>query len=157
MLQLPSKTKPVQHPHIPCVLQDYVAHPNLSTHNMTTLMQPFHCDLQPQIPKHPITAHAQTQRKQLEATATQCGNKKSTETIVPANAAHTRGTFHCGLEPLYTEKHKVSCPNYLPKQSPCNIHAIENEEKNADSFRTASRPIPEILPCGDIHSLSLIA
>ena len=26
-------------------------------------------------------------------------------------------------EPLYTEKHKVSCPGFPPKQSPCHIHA----------------------------------
>ena len=26
---------------------------------------------------------------------------------------HTRDPFHRRPEPLYTEKHKVSCPNYL--------------------------------------------
>ena len=36
---------------------------------------------------------------------------------------HTRGTFHRRPEPLYTEKHKVSCPGFPPKRSPCNIHA----------------------------------
>ena len=40
-----------------------------------------------------------------------------------APAAHTRGTFHRRREPLYTEKHKVSCRGFLPKRSPCNIHA----------------------------------
>ena len=39
---------------------------------------------------------------------------------------HTGGTFHPRLQPLYTEKHKVSCSGFLPKQSPCNIHAICN-------------------------------
>ena len=34
---------------------------------MATFMQPFQCDLQPQIPKHPRTTHAQTHLK-LEAT-----------------------------------------------------------------------------------------
>ena len=33
---------------------------------------------------------------------------------------HTRGTFHRRPEPLHTEKHKVSCPGFLPKRSPCN-------------------------------------
>ena len=28
---------------------------------------------------------------------------------------HTRGTFHRRLQPLYTEKHKVSCSGFLPK------------------------------------------
>ena len=31
--------------------------------------------------------------------------------------------FHRQPEPLYTEKHKVSCPGFAPKRSPCNIHA----------------------------------
>ena len=29
--------------------------------------------------------------------------------------SHTRGTFHRRLQPLYTEKHKVSCSGFLPK------------------------------------------
>ena len=36
---------------------------------------------------------------------------------------HTRGTFHRRLQPLHTEKYKVSCSGFPPKQSPCNIHA----------------------------------
>ena len=36
---------------------------------------------------------------------------------------HTRGTFHCRLQPLYTEKHKVSCSGFLPQHTACNIHA----------------------------------
>ena len=37
---------------------------------------------------------------------------------------HTRGTCHRRLQPLYTEKHKVSCSGFLPiKHSPFNIHA----------------------------------
>ena len=31
---------------------------------------------------------------------------------------HTRGTFHRRLQPLYTEKHKVSCSGFLPKTKP---------------------------------------
>ena len=31
---------------------------------------------------------------------------------------HTRGTFHRQLQPLYTEKHKVSCSGFLPKSKP---------------------------------------
>ena len=37
---------------------------------MTTVMQPFQCDLQPEIPKHPITTHTQPHPKQLHATVT---------------------------------------------------------------------------------------
>ena len=35
-----------------------------------TLTQPLQCDLQAQIPKHPITTHTQAHPKQLEATVT---------------------------------------------------------------------------------------
>ena len=31
---------------------------------------------------------------------------------------HRRGTFHRRLQPLYTEKHKVSCSGFLPKTKP---------------------------------------
>ena len=31
---------------------------------------------------------------------------------------HTRGTFHRRLQPLYTEKYKVSCSGFLPNTSP---------------------------------------
>ena len=31
---------------------------------------------------------------------------------------HRRGTFHRRLQPLYTEKHKVSCSGFLPKTYP---------------------------------------
>ena len=44
---------------------------------------------------------------------------------------HTRGIFHRRPEPLYTEKHKVSCPGFLPKRSPCNIHAAITMHYNA--------------------------
>ena len=31
---------------------------------------------------------------------------------------HTRGTFHRRLQPLYTEKYRVSCSGFLPKTKP---------------------------------------
>ena len=48
-------------------------------HQMTTIMQPFQCDLQPQIPKHPIITHTQAQPKQLEATVTMRQKKRQTD------------------------------------------------------------------------------
>ena len=41
-----------------------------------TFMQPLQCDLQAQIPKHPITTHTQAHPKQLEATVTMRQKKK---------------------------------------------------------------------------------
>ena len=64
-----------------------------------------------------------------------CKNKQNTSKqplqcgLLPASAEpsphpqRTRGTFHRWPEPLYLKKQKVSCPVFLPKRSPCNIHA----------------------------------
>ena len=48
---------------------------------------------------------------------------------------HTRGTFHRRLQPLYTEKHKVSCSGFLPRsktmQPSCSHYtAICNQRVN---------------------------
>ena len=109
-------TQPLQ-----CVSQHQVANLHVSTHmatwqhQMTTIMQPFQCDLQPQIPKHPITTHAQAHPKQLEATVTMRQKKANRPQPQPP---HTGSTFHRRLQPLYTEKHKVSCSRFLPNTSP---------------------------------------
>ena len=58
-------------------------------------------------------AHTQAHPKQLQATVT-LWQKKTTNRPQP-QPSHTRGTFHCRLQPLYTEKHKVSCSGFLPK------------------------------------------
>ena len=113
--------------HSPCNImqpwqwgsQHQLANLHLSTHRttpehqMTKVMQPFQCDLQPEIPKHPITTHTQAHPKQLQATVT-LRQKKTTNRPQP-HPSHTRGTFHRRLQPLYTEKHKVSCSGFLPK------------------------------------------
>ena len=84
-------------------------------------MQPFQCDLQAQIPKHPITTHTQAHPKQLEATVTL--RQKKTINRPQPHPPHRRGTFHRRLQPLYTEKHKVSCSSFLPKTEPLQHHA----------------------------------
>ena len=84
-------------------------------------MQPFQCDLQAQIPKHPITTHTQAHPKQLEATVTMRQKKKANRP--QPHPPHRRGTFHRRLQPLYTEKHKVSCSGFLPKTEPLQHHA----------------------------------
>ena len=81
-----------------CGSQHQLANLQLSTHRttpehqMTTVMQPFQCDLPPEIPKHPITTHTQAHRKQLQATVT-LRQKKPTNRPQP-HPSHTRGTFH---------------------------------------------------------------
>ena len=102
-----------------CGSQHQLANLHLSTHRttpeqqMTRVMQPFQCDLQPEIPKQLITTHTQPHPKQLQATVT-LRQKKTTNRPQP-QPLHTRGTFHRRLQPLYTEKHKVSCSGFLPK------------------------------------------
>ena len=125
VLRLPAQNKahatfmqPLQ-----CGSQQQLANLHLSTHRttpehqMTTVMQPFQCDLQAQIPKHPITTHTQAHPKQLEATVTLRQKKKTTNRPQP-HPSHRRGTFHRRLQPLDTEKHKVSCSGFLPKTKP---------------------------------------
>ena len=61
-------------------------------------------------------------RKRMELhhtdTTTRCKthrrNNSRTKRPQP-HPSHTRGTFHRRLQPLYTEKHKVSCSGFLPK------------------------------------------
>ena len=82
-------------------------------------MQPFQCDLQAQIPKHPITTHTQAHPKQLEATVTL--RQKKTINRPQPHPPHRRGTFHRRMQPLYTENTRFRTPASSPTQSPCNI------------------------------------
>ena len=86
-----------------------------------TFTQPLQCDLQAQIPKHPITTHTQAHPKQLEATVTL--RQKKTINRPQPHPPHRRGTFHRRLQPRCTEKHKVSCSGFLPKTEPLQHHA----------------------------------
>ena len=79
-----------------------------------TFMQPFQCDPQPQLQEAHRTTHTGTTSvaKHIEGT-------KRPQPHPP----HRRGTFHRRLQPLYTEKHKVSCSGFLPKTEPLQHHA----------------------------------
>ena len=79
---------------------------------MTTIMQPFQCDLQPQIQETHRTTHTGTTTR----CRTQRRNRLTSKRSKPQRP-HTRGTFHCRLQPLYTEKYKV-CSGFLPKTKP---------------------------------------
>ena len=80
---------------------------------MTTIMQPFQCDLQPQIQETHRTTHTGTTTR----CRTQRRNRLNSKRSKP-QPPHTRGTFHRRLKPLYTEKYKVSCSGFLPKRKP---------------------------------------
>ena len=78
--------------------------------NMATMMQPLHCDLQREIQQAHRTTHTWTTTK----CRTQRRNRLRSKRSKP-QPLHTRGTFHRRLQPLYTEKRKVSCSGFLPK------------------------------------------
>ena len=106
-----------------------------------TFMQPFQCDLQPQLQETHRTTHT--------GTTTRCKthrrNQSRPERPQP-HPPHTRGTFHRRLQPLYTEKHKVSFSGFLPKTWPmqhsCSYsNAICNHSfKKCIELRTQEQP-----------------
>ena len=94
----------------------------LPPHNTrhATFMQPFQCDLQPQLQETHRTTHTGTTivAKHIEGT-------KRPQPHPP----HTRGTFHRRLQPLYTEKHKVSCSGFLP-----TTHGIQHSCSHSNAI-----------------------
>ena len=75
-----------------------------------TFMQPLQCNLQPQLQEPHRTTHTDTTTR----CKTHRRNNSRTKRPQP-HPPHRRGTFHRRLQPLYTEKHKVSCSGFLPK------------------------------------------
>ena len=73
---------------------------------MTTITQPFQCDPQPELQETHRTTHTGTTTR----CRTQRRNQFATETTAAAPAAP--------LQPLYTEKCKVSCSGFLPQTKP---------------------------------------
>ena len=79
------------------------------TQSPCNIMQPFQCDLPPQLQETHRTTHI--------GTTTRCKTHRrnnSRQKRPQPQPPHTRGTFHRRLQPLYTEKHKVSCAAFLP-------------------------------------------
>ena len=79
---------------------------------MTTMKQPFQCNLQPEIQEPHRTTHTDT--------TTRCKRHRKNNSRMKRpqpQPPHSGGTFHRRLQPLYTEKHKVSCSLRLPPQN----------------------------------------
>ena len=107
-------TKQPWHSYYNAICRDWVAKHDRTTlkwqHQMTTIMQPFQCDLQPQIQETHRTTHTDT--------TTHCRTQEeliASERPQP-QPLHRRGTFHRRLQPLYTEKRTVSCSGFLPQR-----------------------------------------
>ena len=118
--------------------QSITARRNIPYTRHATCMQPFQCDLQAQIQETHGTMHTGTTiaAKHIEGT-------KRPQPHPP----HTRGTFHRRLQPLYTEKHKVSCSGFLPtthgmQHSCSHSNAICNHSfKKRIELRTQEQPL----------------
>ena len=82
-------------------------------HQMTTIMQPFQHDLQPQSQETHRTTHTGTTTRCRAQRRNRLTSKRS-----KPHPPHTGGTFHRRLQSLYTEKYKVSCSGFLPKTKP---------------------------------------
>ena len=83
-------------------------------HQMTTIMQPFQCDLQPQIQETHRTTHTGTTTR----CRTQRRNQFVHETTAAATAAHTRYLSSPAAATLHGKTQKVSCSGFLPKTKP---------------------------------------
>ena len=83
------------------------------TQSPCNIMQPFQCNLQPELQETHRTTHT--------GTTTRCKTHRrnnSRQKRPQPQPPHRRGTFHRRLQPLYTEKHKVSCSGFLPTTVP---------------------------------------
>ena len=83
------------------------------TQSPCNIMQPFQCDLLPQLQETHRTTHT--------GTTTRCKTHRrnnSRQKRPQPQPPHRRGTFHRRLQTLYTEKHKVSCSGFLPNTKP---------------------------------------
>ena len=75
-----------------------------------TFMQPLQCDLQPQLQE----THRTTPQEQPLVAKHIEGTNRARNDRSRTRRTH-EGTFHRCLQPLYTEKHQVSCSGFLPK------------------------------------------
>ena len=115
-----------------CVSQHDVANLHLSTH-ITTPDDNSHAA----IPMRSATTDSKTPydcaNKHTQSSLKpplQCGKRKKANRPQP-HPPHRRGTFHRRLQPLYTEKHKVSCSGFLPKTKP-----MQHSCNHCNAFRS---------------------
>ena len=80
-------------------MQQSWSHYNAFCSTTHTSIEPLQCDSHPRIAEHQAR--------------TNCALKR-----FKPQPPHTGGTHHRRLQPLYTEKHKVSCSGFLPNTNP---------------------------------------
>ena len=98
-------------------------YPRTWQQNVTTIMQPFHCDQQPQIPKHPITTHTQTHPKQLQTTVT-AWQQKLKDRITDRKEKRYGGGSVCARNVCRREvRERVPCKSVVGERSVCKVKA----------------------------------
>ena len=118
------KTNPKCNIHAPlqCVLQHRVANTHLSTH-MATKRDTNHAAI-PLRSATTASKHPKTRTNEQPPVAEHTGRTDLTMKRVQLHPPHTwRYLFIAGCSHLTRKKNTVSCSGFLPKQTPCNIHA----------------------------------
>ena len=112
-------------------------------------MQPFQCDLPPQLQEPHRTTHTDTTTR----CKTHRRNNSRTKRPQP-HPSHRRGTFHRRLQPLYTEKHKVSCSGFLPTTKPMQ-HSCSHSNAicHSSPLPIVTTSLPHHFPSSAIPSL----
>ena len=105
-----------------------------------TVMQPLQCVLQLHVPIHAAITMRFASTRCRTPRENRLRSKRS-----KAHPPHTRGTIHRRLQPLYTEKHKVSCPGFLPKTNP-----MQQSCSHYNAFCSYTCPSIQSLQC-DLH------
>ena len=111
----------------------YLSSPAAANTEHATFMQPFQCDLQAQIQEtHRITHTGTTWNNHLLQNTEEEPNDPS------RNRRTHEVPFHRRPQPLYTEKHKVSCPGFLP--------TTQSMQHSCSHFPSSPLPIPHHFP-----------
>ena len=117
---------------LPCVSQHHVANLHVSTH-ITTPDENSHAA----IPMRPATGDSKTPYNYTHTSRPKAASSHHyTAARKKGKPTAAAGTFHRRLQPLCTEKDKVSCSGFLPKTEPLQHHA-------AISMRSAIAQIPK--------------
>ena len=122
VLRLPPQSQPhatFMQP-LQCVSQHHVADPHLSTH-IATEHDSNHaasCSHSNAICNQRFKKRIERRTQEQPRVAEHRGGTNSRMKRPQPHPSHTRGTFHRRLQPLYTEKHKVSCSGFLPTTKP---------------------------------------
>ena len=117
------------------------------THSPCNIMQPFQCNLQPEIQEPHRTTHTDTTTR----CKTHRRNNSRTKRPQP-QPPHRRGSFHRRLQPLYTEKHKVWCSGFLPNTQPMQHACVTTSHR----LHFPLSPLPPFIKVNSIDSYSFV-